>query len=189
MSTVTVSGNETSSAQVTTVTVSGSGTDSAQASTVTVTASGTATSKTSCHDSTITVTPTHNKHEDVLYTAYIKTTTTIIAPPTATVEGTTTVWVRPSSQQSVWTQTSTYVVTATDSALDKRNLAAGPEAFAGPALVNHPVSGVLEARRALPTDADIIESPTGAVECFASVDGQWIISTCALPTATNVAEI
>ncbi|GAM87340.1 hypothetical protein ANO11243_053630 [Dothideomycetidae sp. 11243] len=110
--------------------------------------------------STNTVSPT-------LYTAYVKTTTTIIAPPTATIEGTTTVWVRPTSSHAK-VRTDTYVVTVSDAALAPRELDAAISAQ--------------QSKRAAQTPDVVVRAASDSVECYASVDGHWIVSTCAPPS-------
>jgi len=103
----------------------------------------------------------------IIRTATIKQTTTIIAPPTATVEGTTTVWVA-STSSSQKVRTSSFVVTITDAAKMRRAM-------------EESSSSIIKAVAATETAQLVRRARPDSTECYASIDGHWIVSSCALP--------
>ncbi|PNS17429.1 hypothetical protein CAC42_7112 [Sphaceloma murrayae] len=110
--------------------------------------------------------------------SFVKTTTTL-APPVATIEGTTTVYFGPSSSKTPRVETYTAFTT--------RTFTDAPR----PALIERaPLDANLAqaAAEASQASESITPPSLSSVECYISLDGHWYISSCpaaaAVPTAT-----
>ncbi|KAF4553447.1 Hypothetical protein D9617_7g031750 [Elsinoe fawcettii] len=173
---------------------------------------------------TLTFTPRVMSNSSSIKTATIKRTTTVLAPPTATIEGTTTVWVASSSSSTPKVRTATSVVTITDdddtsvtmaprdvkptssatttvyavddsedtSTLDRRAVmptltatTASPSEELRISYIAHDTSTTIRWVRTITNAIDRRDvQPTAADnapgrECYISVDGRWLISSCA----------